>query len=188
MSKSWKLSEIVVGAMIAAVMGVVFVFWSNLYIPLQSLLGPIGVEIMYGMYFVPGILIMYIMRKPGAAVVGSTLAAFISTLAGDPFGFVNVMVAGFIQGLAPELVFFLTGYKRFSAGTLIIAGVVTACAIFVRDYFVFGYAAIPGKVLFGMIIVRMISGALIGGLLSKLVADGLAKTGVLSNYAIARQG
>ena len=52
--------------------------------------------------------------------------------------------------------------------------------------FVFGYGAFPGQVLLGMIVVRMISGALIAGLLGKFIADALHKTGVLANFSIAR--
>ena len=105
MSSNWKLKEIVVVAMIGAVVGIVFMLWSNLYLPLTPVLGPVGIEILYGMYFLPGIMIMYIVRKPGAAVLGSLIASLISTLAGSPFGFVNVVIAGLIQGAAPEFIF-----------------------------------------------------------------------------------
>jgi energy-coupling factor transport system substrate-specific component len=186
MSSNWKLKEIVVVAMIGAVVGIVFMLWSNLYLPLTPVLGPVGIEILYGMYFLPGIMIMYIVRKPGAAVLGSLIASLISTLAGSPFGFVNVVIAGLIQGAAPEFIFFLRGYKKFDLSTMLLAGAFTAIAIFVRDFFVFGYGAFPGQVLLGMIVVRMISGALIAGLLGKFIADALHKTGVLANFSIAR--
>lgn len=187
MQNSWKLKEIVVAAMISAVFGAVMMLWSNLYMPLTPVLGPVGIEILYGMYFAPGILVAYIIRKPGAAVLGSLVAALIEVLLGSPFGFVNIMIAGLVQGLGAEIVFMIKKYKNYSLPVMLFSGILTAILIFVRDFLVFGYGAQPTGTLIGMLVVRMISGALLGGLFSKVLGDILAKTGTLSNFNISRK-
>ena len=182
MSSNWKLKEIVVVAMIGAVVGIVFMLWSNLYLPLTPVLGPVGIEILYGMYFLPGIMIMYIVRKPGPRIWFAN-CLLISTLAGSPL----ICQCGYRRsdpGCCTGIHFFLRGYKKFDLSTM--PGDPHCHCHFVRDFFVFGYGAFPGQVLLGMIVVRMISGALIAGLLGKFIADALHKTGVLANFSIAR--
>lgn len=187
MQKTWKLKEIVVASMISAVLGAVLMLWSNLYMPLSPVLGPIGIEILYGMYFVPGILVAYIIRKPGAAILGGLVSALIEILLGSPFGFANIMIAGFVQGLGAEIIFMIKKYKSFNMPVMLLSGVLTAILIFVRDFLVFGYGAQAMGTVIGMLVVRIISGALLGGLFSKLLGDILAKTGVLSNFNISRK-
>jgi energy-coupling factor transport system substrate-specific component len=186
MSKGMKTKDIMVTAMISAVVGLFLMVWSNLYMPLQPILGPVGIEVLYGMYFVPGIICMYVIRKPGFAFLGGVIAGIIEILAGSPFG-MNIFVAGVVQGGASELVFALTKYKKFDWVTVALSGVLAAVAIYVRDFFVFGYGALAPGVLVAMIIVRMISGAILGGGVSIIVAEALAKTGVLRNFAIGKK-
>lgn len=188
MQNKWKLKEIVVAAMISAVFGAVLMLWSNLYMPLSPILGPVGVEILYGLYFAPGILVAYIIRKPGAALLGGVVAGLIEVLLGSPFGFVNIMVAGVVQGFGAELVFMLNRYKNFNIPVMMLSGIMAAVLIFIRDYFVFGYAVHPGGTLAAMIVIRMISGALLGGLFCKVVGDLMAKTGTLANFNISKKG
>ena len=92
-----------------------------------------------------------------------------------------------MQGGASELVFALNKYKKFDWVTVALSGVLAAIAIYVRDFFVFGYGALAPGILVAMIIVRMISGAILGGGVSIIVAEALAKTGVLRNFAIGKK-
>ena len=50
-----------------------------------------------------------------------------------------------------------------------------------------GYAALATGYVLAMFIIRLISGALIAGLLGKALSDGLAKTGVLSSFALGKE-
>lgn len=186
MTKRWKTTDVVVSAMISAVLGLVLMAWSSLYMPLQPVLGPVGIEVLYGLYFLPGIIVMYIIRKPGFAIIGGLVAAVVELLLGSPFGAVNILMAGLIQGAAAEFIFFLFKYRRFDWLTMILAGAFVAPVIFVRDFFVFGYGAQPVMVLAGMLLIRMISGAVLGGVMAKVVGDILARTGVLNNFALGQ--
>ncbi|MGI5881023.1 MAG: ECF transporter S component [Syntrophomonadaceae bacterium] len=186
MNKVWNTSEVVVGAMVSAVFGMVLMAWSSLYMPLQPVLGPVGIEVLYGLYFLPGILVMYIIRKPGFAILGGLVSAVVELLMGSPFGVVNILLAGLIQGAAAEFIFFIFKYYRFDWLTMIFAGAFVAPVIFVRDFFVFGYGAQPASVLAGMILIRIVSGAILGGFMAKLLGDALARTGVLNNFALGQ--
>lgn len=186
MGRKWNLKEIVVGCMLGAVLGVVLMIWDNLYIPLSPILGPIGIEVLYGMYFTSAMLAMYIIRKPGAAILGSMAAALTEVLLGSPFGLVNLVLAGFVQAVACELVFMAFKYKKFNMVTLSMSGILIAIFMFVRDYIAFGYGVQPTAVLIGMISVRMLSGVLLGALITKLIGDTLKKTGVVNNFNIGR--
>lgn len=187
MDFKWKLREIVVTAMLCAVIGVVFMLWDGLYVSLGPVLGPIGIEVIYGIYFVSALLIMYIMRKPGAAILGSVMTGLINILLGSPYGFANVMIACLFQGVAAELLFFITRYKKVNLTTLSISSIITAIILFGRDYVTFGYGANPTSVLIGMLGIRIISCIILGAVLSKIVGDALAKTGVLNNFNICKK-
>jgi energy-coupling factor transport system permease protein len=183
MSQAWKVRDAIVAAMLSVVLGLLLTAWSALYIPASPVLGPVGIEILYGLYFLPAVLVAYLIRKPGVAVFAGLLSALVEALMNPAFGIVNILLAGLIQGAATELIFALGGYKRWRLPIVLLAGLLPAPAIFVRDYFAFGYAANPAGVLVAMIAVRCGSGLLLGGLLSKLIGDGLVATGALRNFA-----
>lgn len=185
-NNGWKVKDFVVGAMIAVVIGLLLMVWSNIYMPLSPILGPVGIEILYGPYFIPGLLCLYIIRKPGAALYGGIVAGIAELLAGSPFG-INIIVAGIVQGGATDVVFAAFKYKKFSWINMAIAGAVTAIAIYVRDFFVFGYTTLGLSTNLAMLVIRIISGALLGGIISKIIGEALAKTGVLKNFKISQQ-
>ena len=66
----WKTIEIVIIAMLAAVIGVIFTLMDAAYMPLSAVLGPIFMELTFGKYLLSAALPMYIVRKPGFAVFG----------------------------------------------------------------------------------------------------------------------
>jgi energy-coupling factor transport system substrate-specific component len=159
--------------------------WSALYVPLAPVLGPVGIESLYGMYFGVAILALYVIRKPGVGILAALVAGFVETLLGSPFGLVNIIVASLIQSVASEAAFALFRYKNWGLLPVVLAGLLPAPFTFVRDYFVFGYSELPVGTLAGMLIVRCISGVALGGILHKVVGDLLAATGTLRNFAIS---
>lgn len=182
---AYKTSEFVVSALIGAVLGAFMMAWSWLYVPLTPIFGQVGIEVLYGMYFIPAIIVTYIMRKPGLGLLAAVVAGLIELLMGSPFG-VNIIIAALVQGFGTELAFFIRKY-RGDWLTVILAGIFPAVLIFIRDFFVFGYVAYPVPTLIGMIAVRIVSGAVLGGVLAKLICDGLKKTGALNNFAIGQE-
>jgi energy-coupling factor transport system permease protein len=67
-----------------------------------------------------------------------------------------------------------------------LAGVGAAIFSFIWGYFRSGYVALSTPYIMSMLVIRMISGAIISGILGKAISDSLAKTGVLSSFALGK--
>jgi len=182
----WSTREVVVAAVVAAVLGLVYMAYSVLWMAVSPLLGTVPVMILYGFYFSAGLLVPYIIRKPGAAIAGETIAAVVEVLAGSPFG-IEAVVAGLVQGLGAELGFAVGRWRRYNLAIMGLAGAISAIFAFVHDYIVLRYAALTSDVQLGIAALMIISGVLLGGWLSKAIGDALARTGVLASFAIGRE-
>ncbi len=186
--KSWKTRDAILVANLALVFGLLFLGWSmvwDLVKPLNALL-PGSRDLVYGFWFLAGLVAPYIIRRPGAAVVAETLAALAEWLAGSQWGF-TLLISGLIQGGMAEIVFAAYGYKKYSLDTLMVAGAAAGVGSLVVDYF-FWYSNLKPGVLLIMLVARLISGAILGGWLAKAIADGLVRSGALGNFPVAREG
>lgn len=182
----WRFKEIVVMSALSVVFGVVYLA----FIPLGKLLvgffGPIGYDFIFGIWFIVSIIAAYIIRKPGAAFLSETIAAFVEVLIGSATGPILILT-GMIQGIGAEAVFAATRWKNYSTWVLMLAGVGSAITSFIYGYFKSGYAVLDTWYVVAMFGTRMISGAVIAGLLGKAISDGLAKTGALSSFALGKE-
>lgn len=185
MSK-WRFKEIVVMSALSVVFAVVYLAFLPVGKILVGFFGPIGYDLIFGIWFIVSILAAYIIRKPGAALLSETIAALIEVLLGSAAG-PMLILSGMIQGLGAEAVFAATRWKNYSTWVLMAAGAGSAVFSFAYGYFVSGYAALSSSYVIGMFVTRMISGALIAGLLGKSLSDSLAQTGVLSSFALGKE-
>jgi energy-coupling factor transport system permease protein len=183
---NWRFKEIVVMAALSVVFAVVYLAFLPVGGILVGFLGPIGYDFIFGIWFIVSIIAAYIIRKPGAAFLSETIAAMVEVLIGNAAG-PMLIVSGMVQGIGAEAVFAATRWKNYSIWVLMAAGVGSAVTSFVYGYFMSGYAALAPGYVTAMFIVRMISGALIAGLLGKALSDGLAQTGVLSSFALGKE-
>ena len=108
MGKKFKTKEIVVVAMISAVIGVIFTLLDWAYMPMSAVLGTVFMEITFGVYMLSAALPMYIVRKPGFAVFGALVAAGVNLLMGSPYG-LQLVLAGFLEGLGVEIGYAILG-------------------------------------------------------------------------------
>ncbi|KGX87189.1 ECF transporter S component [Pontibacillus litoralis] len=182
----WRLKEIVIMSVLAVVFGVVYLFFLPVGNMLAALMGPIGYEFIFGIWFIVSIIAAYIIRKPGAAFLSETIAATVEMLLGNATGPIIILV-GIIQGLGAEAVFAATRWKHYNLPVLMLAGVGSAIFSFVWGYFYSGYAAFGTGYVISMLLLRMASGAIIAGVLGKSISDALAKTGVLSSFALGKE-
>ncbi|MBN8234804.1 ECF transporter S component [Halobacillus kuroshimensis] len=184
--KNWKLKEIVVLSVLSVVFAVVYLAFLPVGKLLSGLFGPIGYDFIFGIWFIVSIIAAYILRRPGAAFLSETIAATIEVLLGNSSGPILILT-GMVQGLGAESAFALTRYRSYHLSVLMLAGVMAAVFSFAWGYFQSGYAALSGGYVAAMLIVRMVSGAVISGVFGKAIADGLARTGVLSSFALGRE-
>jgi len=181
MDLKWKVKEIVIIALVAAVVGVIYTVMDFAYAPLSALLGPIFMELTFGVYLLSALLPMYIGRKPGFAIFGALVCAGVNLLLGSPYG-IQVVLAGTLQAIGTEIAF-LIGKKYSGSWTqLIITGILAPLCVFCRDYIVFGYSTMDSSILIAMLAVRIASAIIIGSLLTKGITAGLKKAGVLKGF------
>lgn len=95
------------------------------------------------------------------------------------------MIAAAIQGLGSELPFFLTRYRRFGWTVFAVSGLLGAGLVFFYSAFRAGWYG--QDILALRLVMQLVSGAVLGGLLAKVVVDALARTGVVDNFAIGRE-
>jgi energy-coupling factor transport system substrate-specific component len=180
---AWRTRDILVTAVIGVVFGVVFAYWNFVWtvIAPSSALPPIQAFLIYGVWLVPAVLAPSIVRKPGAAVFAEMVAAGVSTVFGSPWG-PDVLLSGFVQGAAAELIFAMTLYRNWSLPVLGIAAVASAAAAWVHDWAL--YYADADLTLQLIRAVAMAVSALVivaGG--SYLLERSLRRTGVLDGFA-----
>ncbi|MCM3585430.1 ECF transporter S component [Mesobacillus maritimus] len=191
MTTKWNLREIVLMAILGVVFAVIYLFFFTVGTGLTNILtpfglGPFGYEVIFGIWFIVSIITAYIIRKPGAALISETIAGGVQVLLGSPAG-PMLIVSAFIQGLGAEAAFAATKYRNFSKSVLMAAGVGAAVFSFIWGLYHSGYIALSFPLLSSMLIVRVISGALIAGLLGKWITERLADTGVLRSYALGKE-
>ncbi|MCC2929566.1 ECF transporter S component [Bacillus mojavensis] len=184
--KSWKVKEIVIMSVISIVFAIVYLVFTHFGNVLAGMFGPIAYEPIYGIWFIVSVIAAYIIRKPGAALVSEVIAALVECLLGNPSG-PMVIVIGVVQGLGAEAVFLATRWKAYSLPVLLLAGMGSSVASFIYDLFVSGYAAYSPGYLLIMLVIRLVSGAVLAGLLGKAVSDSLAYTGVLNGMALGKE-
>jgi energy-coupling factor transport system substrate-specific component len=190
-SQSWSTRDIVVTAALAVACGVSFIVVDWIYLVATGLFGQITQPIFEGLWLTGALIVPYIVRRPGAALFGELVASVVEA-SFNPFG-ITVIIAGLLEGVGAEIVFALTGYKRFSWPVMALAGAVDALLFFVVwQSWRSGYLALSGGIqlkmapllILGYLAVEVISGA-VAGWLSKGVGDALVPTGVLDGFPIA---
>ena len=179
--------DIVLTAGLAVIIGVVFGFWSAVVYPAgTALLGPVGVSFLYGVWFLGGIIPPYIIRKPGVAFLGEFIAAHVELLTGSPYG-VLLTYYGATQGLASELVFRVTGYRKWDLKTMLLAGAAAAVPALAMDYYLYDYLSLRIPLQLVLWLGYFGSGAVLGGGLGKYVSDAVARTGVLDAFPLGKE-
>jgi energy-coupling factor transport system substrate-specific component len=170
----WTVIDVVALVITAFVLGVVFYLWGWAMQGLNSILGEVLAGLFYGVWFWAGLLLAYAIRKPGAALLGEFGAALVAFALGSPLG-ILMLVLGWVQGLALEVVFAWERFQHWGVVTMVVAGAVAGTASFAVNL-----VAPPAQVPFysaGIVIVvlclAVISGAVLGGLVCKLLGDRL---------------
>ena len=105
---------------------------------------------------------------------------------GNMFG-PRVFLTGFFQGIGTEIGFAIGGYKKYDMKTVLIASVTTTITSFIWNTYTSAYYTLELWLVVVMFIIRLVSSLLFCGVITKKLADGLAKAGVLKGYAIGQQ-
>lgn len=184
-SRKWSTRDIVVTAALAVASGIAFIAFDWFWSLAQAVGGNFVGNALAGFWLIGGLLVPYIVRKPGSALFGELVAALVES-SFNPWG-ATVILSGLLEGIGSEAVFLATGYRRFGAPWMAAAGAIGAAFFFVaQPLWTQGYYKLSLPVIIAYFVLRTISGAVLAGLLGKGVADALVPTGVLDGFAIAR--
>ena len=175
----WRTRDILVTAVLGVAFGVVFWFWNNLAWSFLAPLGPFQ-NLFYAVWLIPAVLAPLIVRKPGAALFAELLAAAVSVIAGSPWS-LDVLLSGFVQGAAAELVFAFTLYRAWSLPVLAIAALASAAAAWIHDWVIYyPTVGVETQLLVGA--AMGISAVLIVGVGSMVLVRALRTAGVLEGF------
>jgi energy-coupling factor transport system substrate-specific component len=182
---AWKTRDVVVAAALAVPLGIIWSLgWGYVWTFGRSILPELGF-VLDGFYVVAAVLVGYIVRRPGAALLGEMLASALE-IPLTPFGAV-VLWLGLLQGIGVEAVFAATRYRNWSLPVLLLAGAIGAIVpYFGYTYVTSNVASLGIEIQLLRVVLKLIGGAVFAGLVGKLIADALVPTGVLNNFPIAR--
>jgi energy-coupling factor transport system substrate-specific component len=184
----WRVVDIVVASVIGVAAGVIFWVWGQAWTPLSTALAFLpGLEgLLAGGWLFAGVLTGLIIRKPGAALYGEIVAAVVSMALGTQWGF-TTFIWGVVQGVGAELGFALFAYANYRLWVALVSGALSGLAVALLDTnfsSIAAYDAGPRAIYF---VSAIVSGILIAGLVSWLIARALAATGALDRFASGRQ-
>ncbi len=119
----WRVVDVVVASVLGVAGAAIFVVWNVSWAPLSAALAgfPPASAIGVGVWLLPGVLGGLVVRRAGAAVYTETVAAVLSALVGNEWGFATVWY-GFLEGMGAEVVFALLLFRRWGLPTAIAAG------------------------------------------------------------------
>lgn len=181
----WRIVDIVVASVLGVAGGLVFSAWNAGSAPLREAMVPPASAIIVGVWLFPAVLGALIVRRPGAAVYTELVAAVLSALVGNEWGFATVWY-GLVEGLGAEVVFALLLYRRYGLPTALLAGAGAGVAVGVMDSLIYYPEVLDTVGRLAYIGVAAVSGVIIAGLGSWVLTKALARTGTLAPMASGR--
>lgn len=173
----WNLKETVVAIVLGAAFGFIYLGWVQVWLWSKAIIGPLSMDIVFGVWFLGSTVGAILIRKPGAALGVSMAAVLTEILAGSPSGAI-MLLTGAVQGAGSEVPFLATRYRRFGPVVSILSGACASLFSFAYTWIRFGYGDLAVGLVATMFVLRVASGALLGGLLGWIAAKALEKTGV----------
>jgi ABC-type thiamin/hydroxymethylpyrimidine transport system permease subunit len=194
----WTLRDVVALVVTAIILGVVFYLWGWVMQVLHRVLGDVVAGLFYGVWFWAGLILAYAIRKSGAALLGEFAAGLIAYILGSALGSpmgALMLVLGWVQGLALEMVFAWARFQHWGVLTMMVAGAIAGTASFAvhlavdhgvslavevaasrgvnlvaPPWLIFPHS---GGVIIVILCIAIISGAILGGLVCKILGDRL---------------
>jgi energy-coupling factor transport system substrate-specific component len=179
---SWRTRDILLTAVIGLIFGILLSAASYFYVATIAL-GALGRFIWIAPYCIPSFFAAYVLRRGGAAI----LAGVIYTFVGIPFTALGVTFVGLgaMLGISVEIsLAIVTRYKHFSLWRMVLTGLLTGLIILLA-------AGIPSQVYHleivvqGIIAAVSILGCALAAIVTKYLADAVARTGVFSGTALS---
>lgn len=178
--------DLVLMAVIAVVFGIVNNFFGVFYQSLQAAGGPWLAEL-FAVFSIPAALAMFIIRKPGVALITWLLNSAVQALAGNPAG-IGALGWGVTSGIAMEVVFAIAGYRNFGPIVMFIAAGMSEVAGVLWSYTLFGLwgtVASAPQILIVSEIIAFIATGTESGLVAFGIGTLLKRSGLLRSFRVS---
>ncbi len=182
----YRTVDLLVTVVIGVAFGVAFMGYGGLY----TLISPITAGfkpaegILTGFWFLPALVAVLIVRKPGAAVLAELIAATLEFMLGSQWAW-GAVISGLLQGGGVELAFLLTMYRRFTWPVAVMGGLFAAALEWIYERYAY-YQDMSWPYSFMMLGFFLVSGALLCGLLGMAIVKALTATGALDALPAGR--
>lgn len=180
-SGTWTTLDIVVVAVIGVVFGFLNSPFGLVYQSFQAAFGPIGANL-FGVFNISQVLAMFIVRKPGAALVNMLINGLVQMLSGNPAGAIT-LGWGVTQGLGAETIFWATRYRHFDWKIMFLAGAWANVFSNFWTYGVYGFGGQPVQILVAGTVVGFFTYGVMSGLVALAIGKALQTSGVLRAFA-----
>jgi energy-coupling factor transport system substrate-specific component len=184
-SNAWTTLDIVVVSVIGVIFGLLNSPFGLVYQSFQAAFGPIGANI-FGVFNISQCLAMFIVRKPGAALVNMLINGLVQMLSGNPAGAIT-LGWGITQGLGAELVFMAARYRHFDWKVMFLAGAWANVLSNFWTYGVYGFGDQSVAILIAGTILGFFTYGILSGLVALAIGKALQASGVLRSFAAGRQ-
>ncbi len=184
--KKLKINEIVFIAVVSSAMGVFWWSYTFLYDLLKPFLKPLMLEnLLTGVWLLGGLFFPFVIRKPGSALLGEMIAAFVQGFIAR-WG-VTSLIWGFFQALPVEIFFLLLSYKKWNLKIMLIAGFLSSTASYLLSFVWEKWYLLKNiDYLLIQFIAFSVSGVFLGGLFAYILANGLKSSGIFNQFEIVR--
>jgi energy-coupling factor transport system substrate-specific component len=178
MKIKYSTRDIVILAVIAAIAGVVNTGTGNLWYVANSSMGPLGGALLQGAFMWAYILAVWLVRKPGAALIIGIIETVVEILLGNAAG-IGTIGWGLAQGIGVEAIMAFSGWKNYSVWAAVAAGIAASQFGTVWTAIFYGWDPSYAKDVWLAIPINLASGAIRSGLLGYYLAKAVAKTGLV---------
>lgn len=184
---AWRTVDLITTVMIGVTFGVAFIGWGavhNLFSAVFTALPPLS-GTLGGFWWMPAVVAMLVIRRPGAAVLAEVVAASVEPLLGGQWG-IATLGSGVLQGLGVEIGFLIFAYKVWTWLPAALGGALAGLLETPYERFLYYPEwATSYILLYGVAMV--VSGALLAGVVGSWLVRGLARTGVLAPFPPGRE-
>ncbi|MFC7057219.1 ECF transporter S component [Halovenus salina] len=180
--KNWETRDLLVVAALGIVPGVALLPVVFVGFTVRAAVGPLGTILNAGLFYLPGLMALYIVRKPGASILNGIFVGLV-WIPLTPFGFA-VAIPTIVARIGSEIPVLLTRYRRFDQAIMVVSGATAGLLALGVIYIPSSFQTLALPIQAVLIVGHGLSGAVLSGLLGKLLADKLAETGVLSAHPI----
>lgn len=175
---NYTTRDIVIIAVIAAIAGVINTGVGNIWYLANSSLGPLGGALLQGSFMWAYVLVVWVVRKPGAALFLGIIETTVEVLLGNASG-IGTLGWGITQALGVEGVMAISGYKNFSIWAAMAAGAAASQFGTVWTAIYYGWDPATASDVWLAVPINLVSGLILSGLLGFYLSKALARTGLI---------